>query len=69
MYYNKLVENRNLNGIPNFGLAGIEFQGRLMLCAAPVKGFSGAGYGVSRPWKSHFKGQVVPWPARAKLDF
>jgi hypothetical protein len=31
MYYNKLVGNKNLNGISNFALAGNEFQGRLML--------------------------------------
>ena len=31
MDYNKLPGNKNLNGILNFGLAGNEFQGRLML--------------------------------------
>ena len=66
MYYNKLAGNRNLNGISNFGLAVNEFQGRLMLLAAPVKKFSGAGDGISRPWKHHFQGRLTVWAAPEK---
>ena len=64
MYYNKLVENRNLNGIPNFGLAGIEFQGRVTALAAPEKIVCRAAHEVGEPpLKKGFQGRVVPWPA------